>query len=92
MYQVTVVDVEVGNAPTWRIRLAQRGRARQSNESATAATPDPRPPPADPRRGAVAWIADPALIEMFYDGITPWTVAQNTVQGSSRKKEGLGGH
>jgi len=30
--------------------------------------------------GAVAWITDPALIEMFYDGITPWTVAQNTVE------------
>jgi hypothetical protein len=29
--------------------------------------------------GAVGWITDPNLIELFYDGMTPWTVARNTV-------------
>jgi hypothetical protein len=29
--------------------------------------------------GATRWITDPNLIELFYDGMTPWTLAQNAV-------------
>jgi hypothetical protein len=29
--------------------------------------------------GAVGYVTDPNLIEMFYDGVTPWSLAQNLV-------------
>jgi hypothetical protein len=29
--------------------------------------------------GAVAYVTDPNLIEIFYDGVTPWSMAQNMV-------------
>lgn len=34
--------------------------------------------------GVLGYISDPNLVEVFYDGITPWTLAQITVQNVSR--------
>jgi hypothetical protein len=54
------------------------GRAR-------AMSPSLRPPiirgrlPKISFGGAVAYVTDPNLFEMFFDGVTPWSMAQNIV-------------
>jgi len=59
------------------------GRARAMN-------PHVRPPLVSGRLpqihvdGAVGSITDPNIIEMFFDGVTPWSMAQNTVHEMRR--------
>ena len=33
---------------------------------------------------AIAWVMDPNLIEIYFDGVTPWSMAQNIVEETRR--------